>query len=151
MTVPLSQWVCPTLPDVTPREVDWVELDGTRAKEMFDLAKATDPGPFELETHRLGDYIGVIVDDQLVAMAGERMCFDGFREVSAVCTAEGHTGKGYAQALVLEIIRRQHAAGTVPYLHVRTGSPAEAQAIQAYRNLGFEKRAESEMTVMVRR
>ena len=150
-TVALSQWVCPAMPDATPRDVEWIELDGERAQEMFDLAKATDPGPFEMKTHLLGDYIGVVVDDQLVAMAGERMCFDGFREVSAVCTADGHTGRGYAQALVLEIIRRQHAAETVPYLHVRTGSPAEAQAIRAYQNLGFEKRAESEMTVMVRR
>ena len=149
--VELSQWICPVMPSVEPREVDWIELGADRAAEMLALARATDPGPFELETYRLGSYVGVIVDDRLVAMAGERMCFAGFREVSAVCTDPDHTGRGYAQALVLEIIRRQHAAGTIPFLHVRTGSPAEAQATRAYQNLGFEKRLDSEMTILVRR
>lgn len=147
---PLSQWVCPEAPDIET-EIDWVELTDAQAGEMLQLARATDPGPFEARTNRLGDYIGVIRDGRLVAMAGERICFEGYREVSAVCTDEAYTGRGFAQALVLEIVRRQQRAGCVPFLHVRTGSPAELQAIHVYRKLGFEKRGDYAMTVLVRK
>ena len=147
---PLSQWVCPEAP-VVEAEIDWIELTDARAGEMLQLARATDPGPFEARTNRLGDYIGVIRSGRLVAMAGERICLKGYREVSAVCTDEAYTGRGFAQALVLEIVRRQQRAGCVPFLHVRTGSPAEAQAIHVYRKLGFEKRGDYAMTVLVRK
>lgn len=148
--VPLSQWVCPE-PPPNDAEVDWVELTDVHADEMLRLARATDPGPFEARTNRLGDYLGVFRDGRLVAMAGERICLAGYREVSAVCTDPEYTGRGFAQALVLKIVRRQQRAGCVPFLHVRTGSPAEAQAIHVYRKLGFEKRGDYAMTVLVRK
>ena len=147
---PLSQWVCPEAP-VFDAEIDWVELTDADAGEMFRLARETDPGPFEARTNRLGDYVGVMRDGRLVAMAGERICFPGYREVSAVCTDAAYTGRGFAQALVVEIVRRQQRAGCVPFLHVRTGSPAEAQAIHVYEKLGFEKRGDYAMTVLVRK
>ncbi len=147
---PLSQWVCPD-PPVVDVETDWLELTDAHAGEMLELARATDPGPFEARTHRLGDYVGVVRDGKLVAMAGERICLAGYREVSAVCTDAAHTGRGFAQALVLEIVRRQQRAGCVPFLHVRTGSPAEAQAIHVYQKLGFQKRGDYAMTVLVRK
>lgn len=147
---PLSQWVCPDPPDVDA-EIDWVELTDAHAAEMLDLARATDPGPFEARTHRLGDYVGVIRDARLVSMAGERICLSGYREVSAVCTDAAYTGRGFAQALVLEVVRRQQSAGCVPFLHVRTGSPAEAQAIHVYEKLGFHKRGDYAMSVLVRK
>jgi len=53
--------------------------------------------------------------------------------------------------LVVEIVRRQQRAGCVPFLHVRTGSPAEAQAIHVYEKLGFQKRGDYAMTVLVRK
>ena len=148
---PLSQWVCPTPATTCGAAVDWIELGDEHAAEMYRLAKETDPGPFERGTHRLGSYVGVVEDGQLVAMAGERICFAGFREVSAVCTAPDYTGRGYARALVAEIVARQHRADCMPFLHVRTGSPAEAQAIRAYRKVGFVKRLDAEMSVLVRR
>ena len=148
--VPLSQWVCPQAPREPSATVPWVELRDAHAEQMYRLAKETDPGPFESRTHRLGSYVGVIEDGTLVAMAGERICLPGYREVSAVCTDDAHTGRGYAQALVLEIVRRQQGAGCVPFLHVRTGSPAEAQATRVYRKLGFVKRADTEMSILVR-
>ena len=147
---PLSQWVCPD-PPLVDAEIDWVELTDAQADEMLQLARATDPGPFEARTNRLGDYIGVIRDGELVAMAGERICLPGYREVSAVCTDAGYAGRGFAQALVLEIVRRQQRAGCVPFLHVRTGSPAETQAIHVYEKIGFEKRGDYSMTVLVRK
>ncbi len=148
--VPLSQWVCPQPPQEPTATIPWVELQDAHAEQMYRLAKETDPGPFESRTHRLGSYVGVIEDGTLVAMAGERICLPGYREVSAVCTDAAHTGRGYAQALVLEIVRRQQRAGCVPFLHVRTGSPAEAQATRVYRKLGFVKRADTEMSILVR-
>ena len=147
---PLSQWVCPDPPAVDA-EIDWVELTDAHAGEMLELARATDPGPFETRTHRLGNYVGVIRDARLVSMAGERICLSGYREVSAVCTDAAYTGRGFAQALVLEIVRRQQSAGCIPFLHVRTGSPAEAQAIHVYEKLGFHKRGDYAMSVLVRK
>lgn len=88
--VPLSQWICPR-PVATAASADEVvDLGADDAAAMYRLAKATDPGPFESATHRLGHYVGIRADGQLVAMAGERMRIvaDGasYREVSAVCT-----------------------------------------------------------------
>ena len=117
---------------------------------MYELVKATDPGPFEMQTWRFGDYIGIDVAGKLVSMTGERLAFDGHREVSAVCTLPEHAGKGYARALVREIVRRQHAAGALPFLHVRAGSPSERQAIRVYESLGFVKRADLTMKILVR-
>lgn len=147
---PLSQWVCPD-PPAADAEIDWVELTDAHAGEMLELARATDPGPFEARTHRLGNYVGVIRDARLVSMAGERICLSGYREVSAVCTDAAYTGRGFAQTLVLEIVRRQRSVGCIPFLHVRTGSAAEAKAIHVYEKLGFHKRGDYAMSVLVRK
>ncbi len=152
--VPLSQWICPR-PVATAASADEVvDLGADDAAAMYRLAKATDPGPFESATHRLGHYVGIRADGQLVAMAGERMRIvaDGasYREVSAVCTDAACQGRGYAQALVAEVARRQQAAGALPFLHVRTGSPAEARATRVYAKLGFVKRMDGAMSILVR-
>ena len=147
--VPLSQWVCPE-PVARPASTGWVELGDGEAEQMVRLAKATDPGPFERQTHRLGDYVGIVADGKLVAMAGERMCLARYREVSAVCTHSDYQGRGYAQALVVEIARRQQQAGCTPFLHVRTGSPAEEQAKRVYENIGFVRRVDAELSVLLR-
>lgn len=155
--VPLSQWVCPEPPSPASDSVAWTELTDGHCTQMIRLAKETDPGPFERRTHRLGAYVGILERDRLVAMAGERICITarggapGCREVSAVCTDPGYAGRGYAQALVREIVRRQQGADCLPFLHVRTGSPAEAQAKRVYRKLGFVQRKELGMTILVRR
>ncbi len=154
--VPLSQWVCPRPPEFQPASEGagepavWTELGDAHAERMYRLAKATDPGPFEHRTHRLGDYLGILNGDVLVAMAGERICLPGYREVSAVCTDPAHGGRGHAQVLVRELVRRQRLAGCLPFLHVRVGSPAEAQATRVYEKLGFVKRKQYGMAVLVR-
>ena len=148
-TVELTQWVCTEL--IRPvGDVAWMELGADDAQAMFELTKATDPGPFERETHMLGDYIGVKDDDRLVAMAGERICFAGFREVSAVCTADGYGGRGYAQALVAEIVARQLERGCASFLHVRVGSPSEVVAARVYGKLGYRERLRYSMQVLRR-
>ena len=148
--VPLTQWYCPDPVQEQPTDLDWVELGDARAPDMYRLVKETDPGPFERRTHLLGDYVGVIRDGNLVAMAGERICLPGFREVSAVCTDPGFTGRGYAEALVREIAVRQQRLGCVPFLHVRIGSPAERQASRVYEKVGFVRRKELGMSILVR-
>ena len=148
--VPLTQWYCPDPVQEQPTDLDWVELGDAQAPDMYRLVKETDPGPFEPRTHLLGDYVGVIRDGNLVAMAGERICLPGFREVSAVCTDPAFTGRGYAEVLVREVAVRQQRLGCVPFLHVRIGSPAERQASQVYEKVGFVRRKELGMTILVR-
>ena len=148
--VPLTQWYCPDPVREQETDLDWVELGDAEAGEMYRLVKETDPGPFERRTHLLGDYIGVIRDGNLVAMAGERICLPGYREVSAVCTDPEFTGRGFAQVLVREIALRQQRLGCVPFLHVRIGSPAERQASRVYEKVGFVRRKDVGMSILVR-
>ena len=148
--VPLTQWHCPDPVREQETDLDWVELGDAEAAEMYRLVKETDPGPFERRTHLLGDYVGVIRSGNLVAMAGERICLPGYREVSAVCTDPEFTGRGYAQVLVREIALRQQRLGCVPFLHVRIGSPAEREASRVYEKVGFVRRKELGMSILVR-
>jgi len=139
MTVQLGQWVQEG--PVERGGDDGIEPLGERDKDaMLALARLADPGPFELETWQLGSYVGIRADGQLVAMAGERMRLPGFIEVSAVATRPGYEGRGYASRLVRALLVRQHAAGEVPFLHVRVGSPSERAATRVYEKLGFRLR-----------
>jgi len=52
---------------------DIVTLGPDDAPAMVELTKLTKPGPFTLRTHELGTFLGIRIDGQLVAMAGERM------------------------------------------------------------------------------
>ena len=62
---------------------------------MRALAKLTDPGPFFEETIKMGRYLGVEEDGELIAMAGERFRMDGWVEVSGVCTHPTRRGEGW--------------------------------------------------------
>jgi predicted GNAT family acetyltransferase len=73
----------------------------------------------------------------LVAMSGQRLQVPGYTEVSAVCTHPEHTGKGYAAALMLEVMRRIRDRGETPFLHVRGDN---SRAIALYERLGFRAR-----------
>ena len=148
-TIELTQWVCEKL-EPNNSELGWIELSDADSEDMRSLVKATDPGPFQRMTHRLGDYVGVRIEERLVSMAGERICFDGNREVSAVCTAEGFGGRGYAQGLVAEIVARQHRVNCKSFLHVRVGSPAEEIASRVYAKLGYRERVRYPMKVLRR-
>ena len=57
-------------------------------------AAATQPGPFFAHTIELGRYLGIRDAGRLVAIAGERMLLDDYTEISAVCTAPSHQGRG---------------------------------------------------------
>jgi predicted GNAT family acetyltransferase len=123
-------------PPLDPRAHPLGESDAT---EMLALATLTRPGPFCARTHTLGRFIGIRDGGQLIAMAGERLHADGYREVSAVCTHPDHRGRGYGAALLHAVAARIAADGETPFLHSYATNTA---AIALYRRLGFRPRGE---------
>jgi ribosomal protein S18 acetylase RimI-like enzyme len=123
-------------------------LGAADAEEMAALTALTEPGPWRARTYEMGRYIGVRDAGALVAMAGERMKPPGFSEVSAVCTHPDHRGKGLAGRLTAAVAGAIAARGETPFLHV---FPDNAGAISIYRRLGFVKRRDMFVTVLVRR
>jgi predicted GNAT family acetyltransferase len=115
----------------------YVTLGAADVPEMVDLARRTRPGPFARRSLSLGSFLGVRVEGELVAMAGQRMRLAGLTEVSGVCTDPAALGRGLGAGLVGELVRRILAAGTVPFLHVRADNQ---RAIALYRRLGFVER-----------
>jgi len=114
-----------------------VELGVQDSPEMVELTTLTKPGPFGTRTHELGYYVGIRGGGKLVAMAGERLKVPGYTEVSAVCTHPDHTGKGYARALMIDVMRRIRERGEKPFLHVRRDN---TRAVALYEKLGFKTR-----------
>ena len=147
---PLQQMVCENghpspSPSASPA---MVELGANDSPEMLELTALTKPGPFGSRTHELGYYVGIRDSGKLVAMAGERMKVPGYTEVSAVCTHPDHLGKGYAAALMTEVMRSIRARGEKPFLHVRSDN---ARAIAIYKRLGFYTRREGYYAVLRRK
>ncbi|USQ94724.1 GNAT family N-acetyltransferase [Caulobacter sp. RL271] len=124
---------------------DMLVLDDADAAEMLALASLTKPGPFFARTHQLGAFIGVRVDGQLVAMAGERMRPDGYTEASGVCVHPDHRGKGYAARLLREVTAKILARGEKAFLHSYADN---ATAIGLYESLGYRGRAEVRFTIL---
>lgn len=143
---PLLQMVLEA-PIVEAEEADILALGPADVPEMLDLAGRTKPGPFLPRTIELGAYVGIRRDGRLAAMAGERMRFSGFVEISAVCVDPDHRGLGYAALLTRHLARRQQAEGLTPFLHVIAEN---APAIALYEKLGFARRAGFVITVVRR-
>jgi len=128
------------------RQEDGIELlNLSHAREMLSLAEMTQPGPFGMRTPELGTYFGIRRAGQLVAMAGERLRFPGYTEVSAVCTKPHHQGHGYAGALVKAVVRHIIARGEIPFLHV---AGENLHAIRLYERLGFRTRRSLDLLVV---
>ncbi len=117
------------------------------AGAMRALAHLTVPGPFHNRTHQLGRFIGVKVDGQLVAMAGERMRPEGHIEVSGVCTHPDFQGRGYAKRLMSIVAARILDEGQMPFLHAYAQNET---AIALYESLGFAVRRTIMATVLDR-
>jgi GNAT superfamily N-acetyltransferase len=113
---------------------DHVELDAGDVPDMVDLADRTRPGPFGPRTIELGRYIGIHSSGSLVAMAGERMRFGQFVEVSAVCVDTAFRGKGLAALLITRLSQALQEQKLTPFLHVFESNTA---AIALYQKLGF--------------
>jgi ribosomal protein S18 acetylase RimI-like enzyme len=137
----------------TPKEsairgVEIVTLGADDVPDMMALTELTKPGPFSARTHELGTFLGIRVDRQLVAMAGERMKPANYTEMTAVCVHPTHRGRGYGQVLLGAIAGQISARGEIPFLHVFTNN---SSAIALYRQQGMEIRRHLHVTVLQKR
>jgi ribosomal protein S18 acetylase RimI-like enzyme len=146
---PLLQMICENGHGSThlKASTEIVELGDKDSPEMLELTAMTKPGPFGPRTHKLGYYVGIRDNGKLVAMAGERLKVLGFTEVSAVCTHPDHLGKGYAGALMSEVMRGIRERGEIPFLHVRADN---VRAIGVYERLGFRTAWQGHFAVLRR-
>ena len=126
-------------------DADAIPLVDEDVPEMLDLVSRAQPGPFLPRTIELGGYLGLRVDDALVAMAGCRIHPQGWREISAVCTDESQRGKGLASRLVMAVAANIRAEGDVPFLHV---SESNENAIRLYLAMGFRIRMRTQFAVI---
>ena len=122
-----------------------VTLTDQHIPAMLALTKMTNPGPFSERTIDFGNYKGILINNELVAMAGYGTQPSPYIEISAVCTHPDHLGKGYAGALINYHIRQIIAASGIPYLHSRTDN---ANAIRLYQKLGFSARREMTFNII---
>ncbi len=147
---PLLQMVCDDekpLREAETSRPEMVQLGLLDSPEMIELTSLTKPGPFGPRTHELGTYLGIRDGGRLAAMAGERLKVPGFTEVSAVCTHPDRLGKGYAGALMKEVMRGIWDRGETPFLHVRGDN---TRAIALYERLGFRIRHRGHFAVLRR-
>ena len=114
--------------------VEMASLSCADAAGMVALTDLAFPGFFRVKTCEMGRYYGVRANGELVSMSGERIMLDGYPEVSGVCTHPGHRGKGYAAALMWQVIRDHRRDGLVSWLHVSEGN---RHAIELYLRMGF--------------
>lgn len=134
--------------EVAPPDQEPELLSTSAVAEMLALAELTRPGPFGPRTLEMGRYLGFRVGGRLAAMGGERLRPVGYTEVSGICTAPEHRGRGLAEALVRALAFSIQARGEVPFLHVQVGSPSEATASALYRRLGFRARRRATLAIL---
>jgi ribosomal protein S18 acetylase RimI-like enzyme len=115
------------------------ELSNAHAADVLDLTARVYPHYFRPRTMAMGRYLGIYDDKKLVAIAGERMQFGRYVELSAICTDPAYTGRGYAQHLVNRLIADIRRANCIPFLHV---SHRNTRAKALYEHLGFKTRAD---------
>jgi predicted GNAT family acetyltransferase len=133
-------------PAETPaRDVEIARLGADDVPAMMELTALTKPGPFGLRTHELGTFLGIRVDGQLAAMAGERMKPGNHTEITAVCVHPSHRGRGFGQMLLSAVSRQIVARGEIPFLHVFSNN---ASAIALYRRQGMKIRRRLHVTVL---
>ncbi|HZE82215.1 MAG TPA: GNAT family N-acetyltransferase [Candidatus Polarisedimenticolia bacterium] len=119
-----------------------IELTPVDVPEMSVVYAATRPGRTLCpRIQKLGQFLGIRQqgndDGKLVAMGGLRLHLAGYREITTVATLPGHEGRGYATAIMRNLIDRIHARSERPFLTVRTDN---TRALEIYRRLGFKER-----------
>ncbi len=119
-----------------------LDLDVSDVDDIFALFEVARPGPFERRTIAFGDYRGIRHDGMLVAMAGTRMRFDGWTEISALATHPSFRGRGFGEHLLRDVAARIRSRGERTFLHVAAENPA----IRLYEKLGFRIRRETRFT-----
>lgn len=125
-----------------------IELKESDVAEMSALYEATRPGRKMCpRIQKLGTFVGLRTEGKLVAMGGLRMHVPGFREITTVATMPGFEGRGYAKALVADLIKRIRARNDSPFLTVRVDN---TRAVEIYRRLGFQERTRLHSTTLTR-
>lgn len=130
-----------------PETDDMLPLGDADAEEMLALAHLTRPGPFLARTHRMGRFVGIRIDGRLAAMAGERMRFPGWTELSGVCVHPDFRGRGLARRLSRYVAARIADGGDTAFLHSWRDNTA---AIHLYEELGFTWRTDVHVIVASR-
>jgi ribosomal protein S18 acetylase RimI-like enzyme len=105
---------------------------------MRALTRIAFPDFFRDRTRELGMYLGVYADQQLIAMAGERLALPGLQEISGVCTHPDFAGRGHARRLTRALLSLHRQRGIRSFLHVSEGNAA---ARRLYESMGFAMRA----------
>ena len=132
------QMVCSKLNTLDTKNVaDIEQLTEDHRSDMLELIGLVQPGYFFHNTPLLGNYFGIIKNNKLVAMAGERLKMTGFTEISAVVTHPDHTGQGYAQNLVAHVSKKNIEQNAVPFLHFVNNN---VRARRVYELLGYTER-----------
>ena len=111
-----------------------VQLDANYIDEIYDLVWLVMPGYYKKRTYEMGKYFGIIKDNKLVAVTGQRMQTNDYIEISAVVTHPDYTKRGYAKQLVTHVTKDIIKDGKKPMLHTTKDNPA----IKLYKKLGFE-------------
>lgn len=125
--------------EVAPDHPAVRELGPADSAAMVALAELTQPGPFGPEAWRMGRYLGLFENGRLVAMAGQRYAFTGFREISAVCTHPDWQRRGLARMLMSRLVRAIQDEGRMPFLHVLAENH---RACALYERTGFVTQCE---------
>ena len=121
-------------------DAEAVILGADDVADMLELTAIAFPEFFRPRTIEMGTYAGIRKDGRLVAMAGERLYLDGFREISGICTHPDYRGRGYAQQLTSFMIEGILRQGLTPFLHVGAENYG---ARRVYEKLGFVERQAS--------
>lgn len=122
-----------------------VRLSHDDVPDMLELVAQTKPGPFAPRTIDMGGYVGLREDGRLIAMAGERLRPPGWTEISAVCTAPEHRGRGLATRLVQAVAYGIRERGETPFLHVASTNTA---AMRLYEAMGYRPRASFDVVAL---
>jgi ribosomal protein S18 acetylase RimI-like enzyme len=124
------------------------ELSAEHAADVLDLTARVYPHYFRPRTMAMGRYLGIYDGAKLAAMAGERMRFGQYVELSAICTDPAYTGRGHAQHLVNRLVADIRESDRIPFLHV---SHRNTRAKALYEHLGFKMRANIRLVAAHRR
>jgi len=135
--LPCVQMILPSPIVMAADDVVVTPLTAARSADMYNLINKVQPGYYEPGTNQLGDYYGILQQDKLVAIAGERMRLQQLTEISAICTDPDYTGRKYAQHLITHLCNTNLDRGNTPFLHVLQ---TNVRAISLYEYMGFIQR-----------
>lgn len=138
----------PLPPEHAAGDAQIIRLGAEDAAAMVALTDLAFPGFFRPRTYEMGNYYGIRIQGELVAMAGERLAIPGYREISAVCTHPAHSSKGYARMLTTLLLHAHAQAGLKSFLHV---AESNTRALTVYERLGFRLAASAALWPVSRR